>query len=55
MLAFHVPSFQGEIQLNEHSQIKWVNPDEFYLYDFPEPNLPILDIIATRIAINNKL
>lgn len=45
LLAFHVPSFTGEIQLKEHSDVKWVAPAEFSLYEFPAPDLPILQVI----------
>lgn len=42
MLAFFVPSFSGEINLNEHHQVKWVKKEELLLYDFPEPDKPII-------------
>lgn len=42
LLAFRVPAFDGEIEFREHSQIKWVTKAELSLYDFPEPDLPII-------------
>lgn len=42
MLAFFVPSFSGEINLTEHHQVKWVKKEDLPLYDFPEPDTPII-------------
>ena len=42
MLVFFVPSFAGEIILHEHQQIKWVKKEELFLYDFPEPDKPVI-------------
>lgn len=45
MCVFKVPSFEGEIILKEHSAISWVTPDELSNYDFPEPDLPIVELL----------
>ena len=45
MCMFKVPSFQGEIKLNEHSAIAWVTPSELSNYDMPEPDLPVVALL----------
>lgn len=42
MLVFFVPSFSGEITLYEHHQVKWVKKEDLLLYDFPEPDKPVI-------------
>lgn len=45
MCVFKVPSFKGELTLNEHSAIAWVTPSELSNYDMPEPDLPIVELL----------
>ena len=45
MCVFRVPTFKGEINLNEHSAIAWVTTDELSLYTFPDPDLPIVELL----------
>ncbi|MCL4361820.1 (deoxy)nucleoside triphosphate pyrophosphohydrolase [Candidatus Dependentiae bacterium] len=45
MCVFKVPSFKGEIKLNEHSAIAWVTISELANYDYPEPDLPIIELL----------
>lgn len=45
MCVFKVPSFTGEIKLNEHSAIAWVTSAELSNYIFPEPDLPIVELL----------
>lgn len=45
MCMFKVPSFNGEIKLNEHSAIAWVTPNELSDYDMPEPDLPVVALL----------
>ncbi len=45
MCVFKVPSFQGEIVLNEHSAIVWLNPPELSNYNYPEPDLPVVELL----------
>ncbi len=42
MLAYYVTSFSNEFILYEHKQIKWVEKRELLLYDFPNPDKPII-------------
>lgn len=44
--AYKVPSFSGVIELREHSESKWVTPDELHLFHFPEPDLVIIKTIC---------
>ncbi len=42
LLAYYVISFSNEFILYEHKQIKWVEKNELLLYDFPNPDKPII-------------
>jgi mutator protein MutT len=46
MIAFKIKSFLGNPKLNEHQAIQWVNPSEFANYAFPEPDLPIIELLS---------
>lgn len=48
MCVFFVPSYSGEITLNEHSAIAWVTPAELSNYDYPEPDLPIVALLQSK-------
>jgi len=48
MRAFKVPSYKGEIQLIEHSAIAWLRPSELSQYEFPEPDLPIIELLQKK-------
>jgi hypothetical protein len=45
MCVFKVHSFQGEIILNEHSAMAWVTPAELSNYTYPDPDLPIIELL----------
>lgn len=45
MCVFKVAFFQGEIKLNEHSAIAWVTPAELSQYKYPDPDLPIIELL----------
>lgn len=45
MCVFMVTSYQGEIQLIEHSAIAWLEPTELSQYEFPEPDLVVIDLL----------
>ncbi len=45
MCVFKVTSFQGEIKLNEHSAIAWVTAAELSNYTYPDPDLPIVELL----------
>ncbi len=45
MCVFKVPTFQGEIKLNEHQAIAWVTPSELLQYAYPKPDLPIVELL----------
>jgi len=48
MRVFKVLSYQGEIQLIEHSAIAWIRPSELSQYEFPEPDLPIVKLLQKK-------
>jgi 8-oxo-dGTP diphosphatase len=45
MCAYKVPSYQGEIALNEHAAMAWVSPDELSNYDMAAPDVPIVKLL----------
>lgn len=44
--AYRVPSFSGIIELREHSESRWVTPDELHSFNFPEPDLIIIKALC---------
>ena len=48
MCVFKVPSFKGDIILNEHSAIAWVTIDELSNYEMPEPDLPVVELLQNN-------
>lgn len=46
MCVFKVPSFTGTIELREHKEIRWVMPHELPQFDYPEPDIPIVNLLA---------
>lgn len=42
MRAYYVRDFSGSFILHEHLQIKWVQKSELLNYDFPGPDIPII-------------
>lgn len=48
MCVFRVPAFSGTITLDEHSAIAWVTPSELSNYEFPEPDLPIIELLQKK-------
>ena len=48
MIAYFVPAFNGTITLHEHLAIEWVTPDVMHKFDFPEPDLPIVEALMQR-------
>lgn len=43
LLAYRVLYLSGDIQLNDHEEIKWVNPGELMSYEFTIPDVPIVE------------
>lgn len=41
--AYRCEIISGEINLKEHSDYKWCNPEEFSNYQFPPPDLEIIE------------
>ncbi len=45
MCVFMIRSFQGEIKLNEHSACAWVTPAELSNFTYPQPDLPVVELL----------
>lgn len=43
MVVYYVSSYSGEMQLLDHKQVKWVTIDELDHFQFPDPDLPIVE------------
>lgn len=54
MKAFRVPSFKGELELREHSQIKWVAKEELLSYEYPDADLPIIEALLKADTVTRK-
>ena len=48
LCAYIIISFTGNIECREHNTFRWVTPDEFDLYYFPEPDLVIVEKIKQK-------
>jgi len=48
MVVYFVPRYAGEIKLFDHKQIKWVTVDELEQFEFPDPDLPIIEKLKQR-------
>ncbi len=49
MVVYYVPKYSGEIQLLDHKQVKWVTVDELDQYQFPDPDLPIIEKLKETV------
>ena len=54
MIVYYVTDFMGEIQLFDHKQIRWVTIDEFDQYEFPAPDLPIIEKLREEAKIYKR-
>ena len=43
LLAYRVKYISGEIVLNAHNEIKWVNIDDMANFEFPPADIPIIE------------
>lgn len=48
MRAYYVDSFAGDFHLYDHQQVKWVDIQELYSYDMPDPDRPIVNKLASQ-------
>lgn len=53
MRAYHVPSFTGELVLNEHLKVHWVSIADLSSYSVPDPDKPIITYLKNRYLIQN--
>ena len=49
MCVFKVYLYEGEIKLTEHSAIAWVTAAELSNYTYPEPDLPIIELLQKTL------
>jgi 8-oxo-dGTP diphosphatase len=49
MCVFKVYSYEGEIKLIEHSAIAWVTAAELSNYSYPNPDLPIIELLQKTL------
>lgn len=48
LLAYHVRSFRGKIQLHEHQEYQWVSLEEMKNFRFPQPDYAIIAALERR-------
>ena len=48
MVVYYVHTFTGTLTLHDHKQIKWVKREELSLYDFPDPDKPVIEKLLER-------
>ena len=46
LLAYRVKHLSGEFKVNEHEEIRWVDPTELGSYDFMPADKPIVKLLA---------
>ncbi len=51
LVAFKIESFSGNLKLNVHQAIDWVTSKNLINYDFPEPDLPIVQLLTKKEAL----
>jgi len=42
LFTYRVSSYRGQVVPLEHAELRWVDPGDLSLYDFPEADLPIV-------------
>ncbi len=45
MHLFKVYNYQGQMQLHEHAAIAWVSAMDLSNYDYPQPDLPVVELL----------
>lgn len=51
LLAYRVKGYTGELNPTDHDAIEWVSPSDFYKYDFPEADKPIIEYLVKDYSI----
>ncbi len=46
LLAYRVNHLSGDFKVNEHEEIRWVDPSELSSYDFMPADKPIVKLLA---------
>lgn len=49
LLAYRVKHLSGEFKVNEHEEIRWVDPSELGSYDFTPADEPIVKILLKNL------
>ena len=49
LLAYKARWVAGEFKLTEHSQIKWVGPDELGIFDFAPADIPLVKKLKNEL------
>ncbi len=50
LMAYRAEHLSGDIELRDHDEIRWVELDQLPLYDFPEPDKPIVEKLIEEAA-----
>jgi 8-oxo-dGTP diphosphatase len=50
LLAYRAKHLSGEFKINEHEDVRWVDPSEFGSYDFMPADKPIVEMLSENLA-----
>lgn len=48
LMVYQTTIVSGSFNLNAHDEIRWVKPADLAMYDFPEADRPVVDILVKR-------
>ena len=51
LAVYRAVHLSGEIQLNDHEEIRWVLPEELSAYDFLEADIPVIEKILEGLRL----
>lgn len=52
--AYMINQYQGSIILNDHSEIKWIEPVELINYNFTPADIPIIKLLLNSCLVSVK-
>ncbi len=48
LLVYRPRWHAGELTVHEHEEVRWINPSEITLYDFPEANRSVIEALVEQ-------
>lgn len=50
LIVYRTEVISGTFDLNAHDEMRWVKPADFFTYDFPEADRPILERLVKTVC-----